>query len=847
VRRFLPLRLARRELRAGARGFRILIACLMLGVGTIASVQSLSRDVLGGIESQGRTLLGGDLAIRIMYHGIYADQQKVLDGYGAVSGSAALRGMARTEDAAKSTLVEVKAVDDAYPMVGKVQLSPPADGLTLPQLFAQKGDVPGVAVDQSVLDRLGVGLGDKVKLGTQDFEIRAVIAKEPDKVGTGGFTLGPRFLISRAALPATGLEQPGSMIYYDYRILLEPGRSVAAAKAELSQRFGASGWHIRDSRDAAPEIRNFITRLATFLTLVGLTALLVGGVGVGNAVKAYLDGRIAVIATMKCLGASGRTIAWTYLIQVMALSAVGIALGVIVGAVTPWALRDVIASRLPVDVQIGFHPLGLALAALYGALIALGFSLWPIGRARSVPAGTLFREVTQPASGRPDRFMTIATGVTLAALIALVLATSRELVFAAGFAGGAIVAFGVLGVAARGLTALARRAGRIDGLRKRPTLRLALANLTRPGAATVSVILSLGLGLTILVAIAQVESDFRAEIERVMPAEAPAFFFLDIQHTDRDAFRKEISAIPGVKSVESVPSLRGRIVAVHGVPAEKAIVDKRYAWVLGGDRGITYSTTMPARSHLIAGEWWPADYHGAPEVSIAKEVMLALGLKVGDELTFNIVGRDLTAKVSNVREIDWGGLGINFSLVFAPGFLEGAPQTEIATAYAPRSVEPAVESAVNKDFPGITMIGVRDALATVDGLIGQIGIAVRLTAGVALVAGTLVLAGAIAAGERRRIYDAVVLKVLGATRNTVTRAFLIEHGLLGLMAASVAIALGSIAAWAVIVPVMDLHWRFSTMAAFGVAVIAAVITLAFGMAGTWRALGQRAAPLLRNE
>jgi putative ABC transport system permease protein len=844
---FLPLTLARRELRAGARGFRILIACLMLGVGTIASVQSLSRDVLGGIDSQGRTLLGGDLAVRMMYHGVDADQQKALDGYGAVSASADLRGMARTEDADKSTLVEVKAVDGAYPMVGKVQLAPPADGMTVAQVFAQTGDLWGVAVDQAVLDRLGVHVGDRVKLGTLDYEIRAVIAKEPDKIGTGGFTLGPRFLISRASLPATGLEQPGSMIYYDYRILLKPGQSVAGAKAELSRHYGAAGWHIRDSRDAAPEIRNFITRLATFLTLVGLTALLVGGVGVGNAVKAYLDGRIAVIATMKCLGASGRTIAWTYLIQVMALSAIGIALGVLVGAVTPWALRDIIASRLPVDVQIGFHPLGLALAAVYGVLIALGFSLWPIGRARSVPAGTLFRELTQPAVGRPDRFMLIATGVTLIALVALVLATSSQMVFAAGFAGGAIIAFGVLGLAARGLIALAKRAARIDGLRRRPTLRLALANLTRPGAATVSVILSLGLGLTILVAIAQVESDFRAEIQAVVPAEAPAFFFLDIQHADRDGFRAAIGGIAGVKSVETVPSLRGRIVAVHGVPAEKAIVDRRYAWVLGGDRGITYSMKMPPRSHLIAGDWWPADYHGAPEVSIAKEVMLALGLKVGDELTFNVVGRDLTAKVANVREIDWGGLGINFSLVFAPGFLEGAPQTEIATTYAPRSVEPAIERVVNKDFPGITMIGVRDALATVDGLIGQIGVAVRLTAGVALVAGTLVLAGAIAAGERRRIYDAVVLKVLGATRGTVTRAFLIEHGLLGLMAAVVAIALGSLAAWAIVVPVMDLHWRFSAMAAFGVAVIAAVITLAFGLVGTWRALGQRAAPLLRNE
>jgi putative ABC transport system permease protein len=378
-------------------------------------------------------------------------------------------------------------------------------------------------------------------------------------------------------------------------------------------------------------------------------------------------------------------------------------------------------------------------------------------------------------------------------------------------------------------------------------LRLALANLTRPGAATVSVLLSLGLGLTILVAIAQVEGDFRGEVEQTIPAEAPAFFFLDIQHADRDAFDRAIAAVPGVTKVESVPALRGRISAARGIPAEQAVVDKRYAWVLGGDRGMTYSATQPPRSHLIAGSWWPADYHGPPEVSIAHEVALALGVKVGDELTFNVVGREMTAKVANIREIDWGGLGINFSLVFAPGFLEGAPQTEIATAYAPRSAEARVERVVNLNYPGVTMIGVRDALATVDSLIGEIGLAVRLTAGVALAAGTLVLAGAIAAGERRRIYDAVVLKVLGATRGTIVRAFLIEHGLLGLMAALIAIALGTIAAWAVVVPVMGLHWHFSASAALAVAVIAAVITLAFGLVGTWRALGQRAAPLLRNE
>ncbi len=847
MRRFLPLILARRELRAGARGFRILIACLALGVGTIASVQSLSRDVLGGLEAQGRNLLGGDIAVRMIYHGADEQQRAMLDSLGKASESVDLRGMARSEDGERSTLVEVKAADSLYPLVGAVQFAPPNEKLSLGEALARKDGVWGVAVEPAVLDRMGAHLGDRVKLGTLDYEIRAVIAKEPDRVGTGGFTLGPRFLVSLASLPETGLIQPGSLIYYDYRILLNPGLSVASVERELHREYADSGWHIRDARDAAPEIRGFVTRLATFLTLVGLTALLVGGVGVGNAVKAYLDGRMTVIATMKCLGASGRTIAWTYLIQVMALSAIGVAIGLLVGGIVPWAFRDVIADHFPVPVDITVHPWGLALAAAYGFLIALGFSLWPIGRARAVPAGSLFRDVAQSQGGRPDRFMAGATAATLLVLVALVLTTSTQIVFSAAFAGGAIIAFAVLAAAAKGIALLAKRAGRMDWVRRRPTLRLALANLTRPGAATVSVVLSLGLGLTILVAIAQVESDFKGEVERDIPAEAPAFFFLDIQHADATVFGDAIRAVPGVTKVEEVPSLRGRIAAVHGVPAEKAIVDKRYAWVLGGDRGMTYAAAMPARSHLIAGSWWPADYRGAPEVSIAREVALALGLNVGDIVTFNIVGRDLDAKVANIREIDWGGLGINFSLVFAPGFLDSAPQTEIATAYAPRDVEPAIERVVNLRYPGVTMIGVRDALATVDNLIGEIGTAVRLTAGVALAAGTLVLAGAIAAGERRRIYDSVVLKVLGATRGTIVRAFLIEHGLLGLMAAIIAIALGSIAAWAVVVPVMELHWRFSALSALGVAAVAATITLAFGLVGTWRALGQRAAPLLRNE
>lgn len=843
----LALTLARRELRAGAKGFRILIACLALGVATIAAVQSLSQDILGGIESQGRTLLGGDLAIRTLYKPIEGKEREDLAALGRVSESIDLRGMARKPESDSATLVEVKAADTAYPLVGRVELAGEAATTPLPDVLARRDGVWGAAVEQAVLERLGARIGDRLTVGTLPFEVRAVITKEPDRAGSGGFNLGPRFLIALDALPETGLTAPGSLIYYDYRLALAPGQEIASVKRALVQNHGAAGWQIRDAGDAAPQIRNFVTRLATFLTLVGLTALLVGGVGVANAVRAYLEARMAVIATMKCLGAPARLIAATYLIQVMVLSSIGIAIGLIVGALTPWSLSGLIAARFPISVTIGFHPLSLALAAAYGALIAFGFSLWPIGRARAVPAGNLFRDLVQPTGGRPDRAVLMAVAGTLSILVALLLATSNHRAFAGGFAVGAAAAFIVLGFAARAVTLIAARIARVASVRRRPTLRLALANLTRPGAPTVSILLSLGLGLTILVAIAQIESDFRGEVERTIPAEAPAFFFLDIQHADRDAFRSQVAAIPGVTKVETVSSLRGRIIAARGMPAEQAVVDRRYAWVLSGDRGMTYSATMPPRCHLIAGSWWPEDYRGPPLVSVASEVALALGVKVGDELTFNVVGRDMKARIANIRAIDWGGLGINFSLVFAPGLLEGAPQTEIATAYAPPSSEAAVEKLVAKQFPGATIIGVREALATVDRLIGEIGAAVRITAGVALIAGTLVLAGAIAAGERRRIYDAVVLKVLGGTRATVLRAFLIEHGLLGLMAAAVALVLGGIAAWAVVVPVMDLHWRFSVGTAFGVAGIAAAITLLSGLVGTWRALGQRAAPLLRNE
>ncbi len=293
--------------------------------------------------------------------------------------------------------------------------------------------------------------------------------------------------------------------------------------------------------------------------------------------------------------------------------------------------------------------------------------------------------------------------------------------------------------------------------------------------------------------------------------------------------------------------MRGRIERINGVPVEEAHVAPEARWALGGDRGLTYAASVPKGSRVVAGDWWPADYRGAPLLSFDADLAHGMGLKLGDTLTVNVLGRELTATIANLREIDWTSLGINFAIVLSPGALDGAPETDIATARTAPENEAALERAVTDRFPNVSAIAVKDALASLAQIVAAIGAAISAVAAVALAAGALVLAGAIAAGQRRRVYDAVVLKVLGATRADVTRAFVIEYGLLGLAASALAAAIGTLAAWLLMTRVMDAPWRFSGGTVAVTLVLATFFTIAAGYAGTWRALGAKAAPFLRNE
>jgi len=834
--------LARRELRGGLRGFRIFLACLALGVAAIASVQSVSSSILQGLRDDGQSILGGDIALQLLYRGLEPAQLAYIDRTSdALTHYTEMRTMARRPDGEQSTLIEFKGVDGLYPLFGRMQLAQDAD---FSGILDKADGVWGAVVEPAVLDRLGVQPGDRILIGDAVYAIRAVIKREPDRVGGGGrFGLGPRVMVSLESMADTGLLQTGSLVYHHYRLQLPPGEDLDVYRTDLDRAFPDANWRLRDYRNASPTVERMVKRLTLFLTLVGLTALLVGGVGVSNAVKAYLDLKLDTIAMLKCVGAPNRTVFQVYMVQILVLAAAGIALGLALGAVVPTLAALLLSDMLPFRLSLAAHPDALALSAVFGLLVTLTFTIWPLARVHQVPAGALFRDTVSRNAAWPRPGYIAATLVSGLLLAGLAIGTADNLRFAIWFVVCAAATMLIFRLAAW----VVLRGTALMGRPRRPGLRLALANLQRPGAPTANVVLSLGLGLTVLVAIMLIEGNFSNQVQDSIPEKAPAFFFIDVQSAQIEPFEQAIGGIDGVDRLQKVPYFRGRIVAIKDQPPEQVLARPEYEWMIRGDRGLSYAALKPENTTIIAGEWWSEDYAGPPLLSIHKDVATGFDVGVGDKIKLNVLGRDITATIANVRQLEWSSLQINFAIMFSPEPLRNAPHTFIATVGAASTAEERIQRAVTRDFPNVTMVRIKDALDRVKDILGKIGVAVRSVAAVTVIAGTLVLAGAIAAGHRRRVYDSVVLKVLGATRRDVLQAFLLEYGLLGLLTAVIAALIGTLTAWAVLTQVMEASWTFLPSAVLTTTVLCTGITLAVGFLGTWRALGQKAAPLLRNE
>ncbi|OWV90874.1 glycosyl transferase family 1 [Rhizobium sp. R72] len=837
----LAFRLALRELRGGLGGFYIFLACIALGTGAIAAVNSVSQSITDTIATQGQEILAGDARFELNNREATEAEMDFLRGLGKVSVSTGLRSMARKPDGSDQALVEVKAVDGAYPLYGTFQAQPNYPLHTL--LSGQSGTYGAVAAPL-LLERLGLSIGDEILLGNVILNVTGTIKTEPDAVSEG-FGFAPRLLVSREALKASGLIQTGSLVEHAYKIRMDDPAERSMIGDRAAKEFPSAGWSIRTSDRAAPSLTENIERFSQFLTLVGLTALIVGGVGVANAVRAFLDSKRTTIATFKCLGAPAATVVLIYLFQIAIIALGGMVAGLVIGALAPIVASQFLAQFLPVSTALTFYPGALALAVLFGILTTLAFAIMPLGHSREVPATALFREQGFEARGLPSWPYILLAAVFLLALAGLAIATAYDRFIAIVFVGAIVFAFVILRLVAAGIAWLARRSPRVNS----PALRLAIGNIHRPGALTPSVVLSLGLGLALLVTLTLIDGNMRQQLTGRMSAGAPNFFFVDIQGSELEKFRSVVKASsPDGKLVE-VPMLRGRILALNGEDVAKRKVPPAGQWVLRGDRGITYSEAIPENASLTDGSWWPKDYSGEPLVSFSAEEAKELGLKIGDTVTVNVLGRNITARIANLRKVEWESLSINFVMVFSPNTFRGAPHAWLATLTDPTatsSQEAAILKSVTNTYPTITSVRVKDAIDIVNTLVAQLATAIRAAASVALIASVLVLAGALAAGNRARTHDAVVLKTLGATRRMLIRAFCYEYLILGAATAVFALFAGGVAAWFITTRIMRISSHFLPDVAGLTLVTALVLTVGIGLIGTWRILGQKAAPVLRE-
>ena len=841
----LAIRLALRELRGGLRGFYIFLICLSLGVAAISGVGSLASALRAGLDAQGRVILGGDIKFSLAQSRATPDERAFLDGLGDISETANLRSIARKPDLSDQTLVELKAVDGAYPLYGDVTLEP---AMPLAEALAAKEGRFGAAAEPALLARLGLAVGDEISVGEAKLVVNAAISLEPDKLSTG-LTFGPRLLISPEALAAAGVVREGSLVRWRYAVRLPGAQSDDELKAigeRANKAFPDAGWRIEDRRNAAPRVETAIDRFAQILALVGLTALIVGGVGIANAVHAYMDTKARTIAIMKCIGAPGRLIFLVYLVQILLLALGGIAAGLIVGGFIPAIAQFALASLLPMKLETGLYSGPLVLALAYGLLTALAFSVWPLGRSRDIKPASLFRDLVAPSAAwpRPVYIAMVAGFVVLLAVLAIVTASDRRIALI--YVGAAAGAFLLLRIVASGIMALARRAPVLHS----PEARLAVSNIHRPGALTPSVVLSLGLGLTLLVTLALIDVNLNRELSASIPEQAPSFFFIDVQRSEADAFKALLKADAPDGTIETVPMLRGRIITLGGRKPEDIDAPPDTRWALRGDRGITYADAVPEGSTLVAGNWWPKDYGGPPLVSFESELAQAFGIGIGDEVVVNVLGRTIAAKIANLRKVDWESLGINFVMVFSPNAFAGAPHMVLTTLSLPEAAgserELGILRSVAKDFPQVTSVRVKEALDQATALLSNVMWAIRAASSITILSSILVLAGALAAGHRARIYDAVVLKALGATRKRLLAAYGLEFALLGLATSLFALIAGSIAGWFVLTKVMHADFVFSPLIAGTTALAAGATMIVLGLLATWRILGRSAASVLRS-
>lgn len=839
----LALKLALKEFRSGTRGFWVFLLCLALGVAAIAAIGTVRSGLEQGLKDAGSRLLGGDAQIEFTYR-LADDEERawMADRAVTVSEVVEFRSMAtaKHDSGTERALTQLKAVDDHYPLVGDIDLDP---AIAIQVALGHQDGLPGAIMKPELARRLGLEIGDPFRLGLGEFRLSAHLVEEPDSTGSN-FALGPRTIVYSDALESSGLLGPGTLFESEYRMLLPQGTELDDLRHEAESLFLDKGIRWQDSRDGAPGISNFIERVSSFLIIVGLAGLVIGGVGISLAISTYIDSKTETIATLKVLGASQVTVFTAYLIQCSALLLIGILAGLVAGITLPMVFQAILLDSLELPVLIGIYPEPVIESVSYGLLTGLIFTTWSLSRTARVRPSSLYRQKIEAGGILPPLPYLVMIAIMVAIFVFLAVRFSGTTMLTLYVALGTVGTLVVLYVMAQITRVLAKRCTHSRLTRGRPALRLALGAIGGPGPGTVPIILALGLGFTVLATIGQISTNLISRITGDLPTVAPEYFLIDIQNAQFDEYMEMVEDVPGVTRIDSSPMLRGIITHINGVRATEVAGDH---WVLRGDRGVTYSNEPPDGTILTEGSWWPSGYSGEPQISFAAEEAEELNLQLGDRLTVNILGRDIEAVVTSFRSVDFSSIGIGFILAMNPSALANAPHTHISTIYGNAEIDHSIVDRVNEAFPNVTVISVREGIANFMRLLRGLISAITYAALATLAIGLIVVIGATAREVSSRIFEAAVLKTLGAGRRTILRSLALRSSVVGLVAGSIAVLVGSIGGFAVMRFVMESEYAFAPFPALVVIAGGLGVTLVAGVLLSRQPLYAHPATILRER
>lgn len=834
------LRMAVREVRTGWQRLLFFLLSIAVGVGALVGIASFSANLEGAIRREARTLMAADLELSSSQVFDDATLQAVGEVDGArVAELAEMPSMAARVDGTRSQLVELKAVRGGYPFYGELIVEP---ARPLGELLAE-----GIVVEEGLLLQLNVAVGDEVKLGSRSFRVAGLLKREPDRVAAA-FSLGPRVLMALADVEAAGLITLGSRVRHRMLLALPAELDAVAVAAELDAALPDERVQVRSFEAAQPTLRMFLARMRDFLRLATLVTLVLGGLGVAQSIRVFLQAKQDTVAILKVLGASTGEVTAVFVVQCLGLALLGSGLGLGLGVLIQQALPRVVGELLPVEIVGEFVPMAALEGLAVGVVTALLFCLLPLLSIRGVaPAQILRRELAAVVPVADRRARVVALVVLGGGLVGLAAWLAGSWRLGAIFVGGVAAALLVLSVAsAAGLWVL-RKLPRARSL----SARQGLGNLTRPGSQAAAVMVSLGLGVAVIAQIQLVQSGLLARVADDAPADAPNFFFVGILPDQVEPFRALLTAQGAFEGHRLVPIVQARLAKVGGREvAEMSFASESDERSVTREFAITWQDELPPGNEVLAGTWWSAEAAGRESwVSIEENLAQRIEVEVGEEVVFDIAGVRVPTRVESVRAVDWGQLQTNFMFILTRRALTGAPTSWAATARSRPGVEGrrALQAAVIAAMPNVTAIDAAEVIERVQALVDRIAGVIRFMAGASVLAGLVILAGSIAATRFRRVREAAIFKALGATRAVLLRSLAIEYLLLGLVAGCVGTAVGAGLAWAVLTLVLGIPWHAPWMVMIGLPVATAMLTVIVGVGALLGVIAEKPLAVLRGE